>query len=105
MDLVGECSNNKVTENECTKKKTFHQDPVHQQVFKKMKQLIACNILLPYPNFELPFEIYTDTSDCQLGVVINEITGPITIFYKKHKSIQQRYTITEKELLWIQLSQ
>ena len=49
------------------KKKTFHLKLLHQQAFDKMKQLIAYNVILAYPNFELPFQIYTDASDYQYG--------------------------------------
>ena len=41
-----------------------------QKAFDEMKKLISRNVLLSYPRFDQPFEVYTDASTIQLGAVI-----------------------------------
>jgi hypothetical protein len=35
------------------------------------KKIIAREVTLAYPDFNIPFEIHMDASHCQLGVVIS----------------------------------
>ena len=65
-----QCGHTKVTKDKGTKKMTFHWEPAHQQAFEKLKKLIVHDIVLAYPNFELPFQMYIDASDYFLGAVI-----------------------------------
>ena len=58
-------------------------------------------MLLTYPNFEEIFDIYTDASHTQLGVVISQKGSPIAFYSRKLNSAQTRYTTTERELLAI----
>jgi hypothetical protein len=53
-----------------TGKGTFIWTPECQKKFDEMKAVIAANTLLAYPNHNLPFEVYTDASDYQMGAVI-----------------------------------
>ena len=57
--------------------------------------------MLSYPDFDKPFEIYTDASDYQLGLVITQEERPIAFFRRKLNKAQKNYTVTEKELLAI----
>jgi hypothetical protein len=60
---VGECGETKVTKrNGTTKKKPWRWDPIHQQAFDNVKPTIAKEVVLAYPDFKKPFEIYTDAS-------------------------------------------
>ena len=48
----------------------FKSAEVEQKAFKDINQIVAHNTLLAYPYFNKLFEIYTNASDFQLGVVI-----------------------------------
>jgi hypothetical protein len=51
--------------------------------------------------FEALFEIYTDPSSTQLGAVVTQDNRPIALFSRKLSKIQQKYSVTEIELLAI----
>lgn len=51
-------------------KEKFYWTKEHEEALCKMKQLLAKQTLLHYPDFSKTFEIYTDTSDLQMGSVI-----------------------------------
>jgi hypothetical protein len=61
-DLVGECGETKTNKKNTTKKKPWRWDPIHQQVFDNVKVAILKEVVLAYPNFLKPFEIYRDAS-------------------------------------------
>ncbi len=48
-----------------------------------------------------PFEIYTDTTSTQLGAVITQDNRPIAFISRKLSKAQQKYSVTEIELLTI----
>ncbi len=66
-----------------------------------VKAVIAKEVVLPYPDFLKPFDIYTDASSTQLGAVIAQDNRPIAFFSRKLSKIQQKYSVTESELLAI----
>jgi hypothetical protein len=100
-DLVGECGKTKTTRMNKTKKNLWWWDPFHQQAFGNVKAAIAKEKVLAYLNFSKPFEIYTDTSSTQLGAVITQDNRPIAFFSRKLSETQQKYSVTEIELLAI----
>ena len=69
--------------------------------FYKIKQIVGQETLLSYPDFDIPFEIYTDASHTQLGAVISQNNKPIAFYSKKLQLAQTQYTATEGELLSI----
>ena len=60
------------------KKETL--DSIHQIAFDNVKSTIAKEVVLAYPCFSKPFEIYTDASTLQLGAVITQENRPIAFF-------------------------
>ena len=69
-DLVGECGVTKATRKNKTKKKPWYWDSSHQEAFDTIKQQLAWEVMVAYPDYSLPFVIYTDALSLQLGVVI-----------------------------------
>ncbi len=84
-----------------TKKKPWRWDPINQQAFDNVKAARAKETVLAYPDFSKPFEIYMDASSAQLGAVITQDNGPIAFFSSKLTKMQQKYSVTEIELLAI----
>ena len=99
--LVGECGHTKVTRAKKTKKQAWHWDEIHQNAFDNVKATIARDVVLAYPDYSKEFEIYTDASSKQLGAVITQGNKPIAFFSRKLTETQQRYSVTEIELLAI----
>jgi len=100
-DLVGESGETKVTKRNGTKKIPFHWDQSHQKAFEAIKTTIARDVVLAYPDYSHVFEIYTDASSRQLGAVITQRGRPIAFFSRKLSTAQQKYSVTELELLSI----
>ncbi len=88
----------KTTKKNKTKKLPWRWDPIHQQAFNNVKSTIAKDVVLAYPDFTKPFEIYTDASTMQLGAVITQDNRPIAFFSRKLSQTQTKYTVTEIEL-------
>ena len=72
-----------------------------QVAFEQMKEMIARETLLTYPDFNKPFEIHTDASQVQLGACILQDGKPVAFYSRKLNPAQTRYTTTERELLSI----
>jgi hypothetical protein len=72
-----------------------------QQTFDKMRLLMAANALAAYPDHNKWFDIYTDTSDFQLGACIIQEGKPVAYFLHELTKSQQNYTTMEKEMLSI----
>jgi RNase H-like domain found in reverse transcriptase len=73
--------------------------PEQQQAFQCIRNTIVRHVLLKYPDFTKPFDIYTDASDSQLGAVISQDSWPVASYSCKLNSAQRKYTTMEKELL------
>ena len=61
-------------------KKKFTWGPEQQQSFEAIKQVIAQDTMLMFPDFTKPFEIHTDASLTQLGCVIAQEGKPLAFF-------------------------
>ena len=74
---------------------------VKQDDFDEIKRIVARDILLTYPDFNETFMTYTNASAFQLGAVISQKGKTIAFYSIKITDSQQRYTVTESELLRI----
>jgi hypothetical protein len=72
-----------------------------QHNFDELKCLLAKQTVLAYPNFTIPFEIYTDASNKQIGSVIQQSGRPLAFYSCKLTDAQTRYTVIELEFLAI----
>ncbi len=99
--LLGEWGETKTTKKNETKKKLWRWDPIHQQAFDNVEAAIPKETVLAYLDFSKLFEIYTDASATQLGAVIAQDNRPIAFFSRRLSKMQQKYSVTEIELLAI----
>jgi hypothetical protein len=98
-DLVGKGRETKTTNKNKTKTKPWRWELIHQQAFDNVKATITKEVVLAYPNFTKPFEIYTDATTIQLGAVITQGNRPIAFFSRKLLVMQAKYSVTKIELL------
>ena len=82
----------------------FQWDSRHQISFYETKAIICADAINMYPDYNYPFNIYTDALDFQLGDALIQNGRPLDYFSKKLTSAQKNYTKTEKELLAIVLT-
>ncbi len=82
-------------------KKTFCWTPEVDLAFKCMKEVMAQDCLLAYPNHNKPFDIYIDPSSYQMGAYIVQDVKPVAFWSCKLNDAQLKYTVGNKELLSI----
>lgn len=61
-----------------------------------MKQIMAQDAMLTYPQFDKPFIVYTDASNKQIGIVMQN-NEPLGIFSKKLTDTHCRYPVMEQK--------
>ncbi|GKC17645.1 reverse transcriptase domain-containing protein [Tanacetum coccineum] len=74
-----------------------------QKAFKLLKDKLTCALVIVNPKWNLPFELMCDASDFAVGAVLGQKDGknfyPIYFASKTLNPAQQKYTVTEKELM------
>jgi hypothetical protein len=85
----------------CSKNKPWKWTDAHHKAFNKAKKIVACDVMLAYPDFNKEFVIHMDASHTQLGAIISQDGKPIAFFSRKLNGAQTWYTTTERELLSI----
>lgn len=77
------------------------------EAFEKLKAEICSDNVLILPNFDEEFFLVTDSYKAYVAVLCQNLNGelkPVAFFSKQINSAQQRYSISEKELLAIVMS-
>ncbi|GJZ30845.1 reverse transcriptase domain-containing protein [Tanacetum coccineum] len=81
----------------------FEFDNECQKAFESLKEKLTCALVIISPNWNLPFERMCDASDFAVGAVLGQKDGknfhPIYFAGKTLNPAQQKYTVTEKELM------
>ena len=76
-----------------------------EQAFQRVKEMIAEQSLLYYPDLNLPFEIHSDASKYAIAAVLMQmregILHTIEFFSRSLKPPELNYTVTDKEFLAI----
>ncbi|GJT89055.1 reverse transcriptase domain-containing protein [Tanacetum coccineum] len=71
--------------------------------FKILKEKLTCAPMIVSLNWNLPFELMCDASDFAVGAILGQKDGknfhPIYFASKTLNAAQQKYTVTEKELM------
>eukprot|EP00957_Ditylum_brightwellii_P020818 1569864-Ditylum_brightwellii.AAC.1 len=72
---------------------------VEQKAFEWAKKIVCQEMLLAYPDFNIPFKVHMDTSDTQLGAINSQHRMPVAIYLHKLNSPKKNYTTMERDLL------
>ncbi|GKB05577.1 reverse transcriptase domain-containing protein [Tanacetum coccineum] len=74
-----------------------------QKAFELLKEKLTCAPVIISPIWNLPFELMCDASDFVVGAILGQKDGkifhPIYFASKTLNPAQQKYTVTEKELM------
>ena len=80
-DHIPHCSELLSPLTDLTKKNAkFSWSPECQASFAQLKQLLAKQVVLAYPDFSKPFDIYTDVSMKQVSAIIQQDDCPLTFY-------------------------
>ena len=72
-----------------------------QKALDELKAIVSQEVLLQYPDYTKPFDIFVDASEYQMGAVIKQNGKPLAFWSKKLNKAQTKYTTGERELLSI----
>ncbi len=69
----------------------------NNNTIKEIIEEIKKGVLLHFPNYQLPFELYTDASEIAIGSILKQGNYIIGYYSYKLKSSERNYTVMEKE--------
>jgi len=72
-----------------------------QKALDELKAIVSQDVLLRYPDYTKPFDVYVDASEYQMGAVIKQEGKPLAFWSRKLTKTQMKYTTGERELLSI----
>ena len=61
----------------------LEQTDIHQKFFDDIKRIMNKKTILNYPKFDRPFDIHTDASHRQLGVIICQDGKPLALYFRQ----------------------
>ena len=70
-----------------------------QSPFKELKRINCKQTSLAHPNFNIPSDVQTDASDCQLSAVVSQNNCSIAFFMQKLTDTQKNCAAAKKESL------
>ena len=85
----------------CGKSSTFTWNEKVSKAFIEVKEMIVKVAMFAFPDFTKPFDLHSDSSDYQPGIVLSQNDKPIECFSRKLSSAQLNYIVTDKGLLGI----
>jgi hypothetical protein len=82
-----------------TNTKKFQWTNEMQKALDELKAIVSQDVLLRYPDYTEPFDIYVDASEYQMGAIIKQKGKPLAFWSRKLSKAQTKYTTGERELL------
>ena len=81
--------------------KKFELTVEQKEAFNNLKAALMKTPVVVFPNFDLPFEIYTDASAVGIGAVLMQGSNVIQFTSRSLSKSERRYSATKRELLAI----
>lgn len=75
--------------------------PEHEEAFEHIKQMIAKDVVLQYPDMNAPFTVISDASLHGTGAVLLQNDRPVAFTSRKFSNAEKNYTTGEQELLGV----
>ena len=75
------------------KKVPWHWDKEHQDAFNEAKRMVIKEAELAFPDWEKPFHLYSDASDCQLGATLVQEGKLLSFYTRKLNTVQLNYSV------------
>lgn len=81
----------------------FNWQKLHEDSFTALKDALCQDVTLSYPDYNKPFNIYSDASNTAIGAVLSQTfeknERPLYFFSRKLTDAERNYSTIEKEIL------